>query len=128
MYFRNYVPLRWAKGSFHMKSSMKITYIFLHNLYKALMLWQLVNFLFDITLSSDFLQGLQIMRKLYSNTKIALVRHSINLPVAREITLIKMALKKYNLRIKSGMCESSIVNKFNSTLSTFNLILNMINL
>jgi hypothetical protein len=43
-----------------MSSSLEITYLFPHNLYKTLLLEQLVNFLFAITLSSEFLQDSNI--------------------------------------------------------------------
>jgi len=58
--YRSYFPLKRAKWSHFMQGSMKITYLFPHNLFKNLMLEQLVNFLFAIKLSSDYLQGSNI--------------------------------------------------------------------
>ena len=80
------------------------------------MLSQLVKFLLDIQLSSDFLQGSSIYKLwenyiLYSNSlffPIALARAGIILPVVRKITCIKKITKKYNIRIKSRMCKKSI--------------------
>jgi hypothetical protein len=56
MIYRNYLPLRQAKRSPFMQSSMKITYIFYRNRFRFVML-QLVNFLLAVRWSSDFLQS-----------------------------------------------------------------------
>ena len=45
-----------------MQSSMKIRYIFSHNVFKILMLRHIVNLLFAILLSSDFLQSSDIYK------------------------------------------------------------------
>ena len=50
-FYRSYFPLGRTKGPL-IQSSMKT--VFSHNMFKILMLWQLVNFLLAIQLSSDF--------------------------------------------------------------------------
>ena len=54
MFYKSYFPLRVAEGSPFMQRS--------HNLFIVLMLKQLVNFLFAIKLSSNFLQGSNIYK------------------------------------------------------------------
>jgi hypothetical protein len=64
---------------------------------KKLMLFQLVNFLFVLKLSSDFYQGSNIY------ISIAVARTD----TTREIT---HAVKTYNCLIKSGMCLILFIN------------------
>jgi hypothetical protein len=84
--------------TFHAKFN-EITYIFSHNLFKILILQQLVNFLLAMKLSSDYLTSfkyLQIMSKIilkFVGLSNALARLGIILPIIREITCIKKGLK-----------------------------------
>ena len=80
--------------TFHAKFN-EIKYIFSHNLFKILILQQLVNFLLAMKLSSDYLTSfkyLQIMSTFilkFVGLSNALTRLGIILPVIREITCIK---------------------------------------
>ena len=64
-----------VKGSPFMQGSMKITYLFPHNLFKILMLEQLVNFLFTIKLSSGYLQGSNIYNLWENYTRLCCPFH-----------------------------------------------------
>jgi len=86
-----------------LQSPINITFVFSRNLYKVLLFKQIVNFLFALKSTSDFIRFkyLQIMRTLYFIfvvLSIALARPDTSLPVVREITPIKT----YNFRIESG--------------------------
>ena len=104
-------PTMCAKESSpFMQSSMKITYMFSHNLYTNLMLWQLVNFLFVVKWFCDYFYKVtvstnykKIILKFFVFST-ALSRTDTNLPVVREITRInyKIIILEWNWECAKG--------------------------
>jgi hypothetical protein len=112
-------PLRWAKGSPFMQSSMKVTYIFFpHNLFKILIFvatcefsiiyYKIILWFFARFKSTNYEK---IILK-FIVISIAHARLCIILPSVREITHIKT----YNVRIKSSMCKRAIEMKISDLL------------